>query len=95
MDKWNIAPRMSRWHISLRTIARHHLHMASFIKTLKENIWRHHLYNLGFAKATHYILQYQKIIPKGYTFRSEIFYKKYNNLFKTAPNSNGREVASI
>jgi len=38
---------------------------------------------LSFAKATHYILQYQKL-NTNQTFRTEVFYKKYNNLFKTS-----------
>ena len=42
---------------------------------------------LHFAEATHYILQYQKFTSLQ-TFRTEIFYKKYNDLFKT-DGSNG------
>ncbi|MEO8414861.1 MAG: TonB-dependent receptor [Ginsengibacter sp.] len=37
---------------------------------------------LHFAQATHYIAQYQKISNQR-TFRAEIFYKKYKDLFKT------------
>ena len=37
---------------------------------------------LNFMKATHYILQYQKV-ANGQSFRTEIFYKKYDNLVKT------------
>ena len=37
---------------------------------------------LNFMKATHYILQYQKV-ANGQSFRAEIFYKKYDNLVKT------------
>ena len=37
---------------------------------------------LHFAQATHYIAQYQKI-SNARTFRTEIFYKKYKDLFKT------------
>ena len=37
---------------------------------------------LHFAEATHYIGQYQKISNQR-TFRTEIFYKKYKDLFKT------------
>ena len=46
---------------------------------------------LDFSRADHYILQYQKI-ANGRTFRTEVFYKKYHDLFKTA-SSNGREAA--
>lgn len=37
---------------------------------------------LSFMKATHYILQYQKVLNQQ-SFRTEIFYKKYDNLVKT------------
>ena len=37
---------------------------------------------LGFSKATHYILQYQKVSSL-ITFRVEAFYKKYEDLIKT------------
>lgn len=47
---------------------------------------------LNFAKATHYILQYQ-MLSGVQTFRTEIFYKKYDDLFKTGLNSFGREAA--
>ena len=41
---------------------------------------------LDYTKATHYILNYQKV-SRDYTLRTEIFYKKYNNLVKTAPDT--------
>ncbi len=37
---------------------------------------------LDFMKATHYILQYQKVLNQQ-SFRAEVFYKKYDNLVKT------------
>ena len=46
---------------------------------------------LTFMKATHYIVQYQKV-ANGQSFRAEIFYKKYDNLVKTGT-VNFREVA--
>ena len=46
---------------------------------------------LHFAKATHYIAQYQKI-NNARTFRAEAFYKKYADLFKTG-SVNGRQSA--
>lgn len=39
---------------------------------------------LGFIKATHYILNYQKITNER-IFRTEVFYKKYQDLIKTYP----------
>ena len=38
--------------------------------------------NLGFEKATHYILNYQYVDDKR-TFRIETYYKQYNNLLRT------------
>jgi len=46
---------------------------------------------LTFMKATHYIVQYQKT-GNGQSFRTEIFYKKYDNLVKTGT-VNFREAA--
>lgn len=43
--------------------------------------------NLNYQKATHYILNYQKV-SRDYTVRGEIFYKKYNNLLKIYPDTN-------
>jgi len=40
--------------------------------------------NVGFTKATHYILNYQKMTPER-IFRVEAFYKKYEDLIKTVP----------
>ena len=56
--------------------------------------------HLGFTKATHYILNYQKII-KDRIFRVEAFYKQYESLVKTVPysyyyasyNNNGKGYA--
>jgi vitamin B12 transporter len=49
-------------------------------------------YELNFAKATHYIAQYQKTTSQ-LTFRAEIFYKKYEELFKTSM-VNNQQIAS-
>ena len=40
--------------------------------------------NLGFTKATHYIINYQKM-SKDRIFRIEAYYKKYEDLIKTVP----------
>lgn len=46
--------------------------------------------NLQYQKATHYILNYQKV-SRDYTIRGEVFYKKYQDLVKNVPdiNNNG------
>jgi hypothetical protein len=40
--------------------------------------------NIGFTKATHYIINYQKM-SKDRIFRIEAYYKKYEDLIKTVP----------
>jgi vitamin B12 transporter len=47
--------------------------------------------SIDFAKATHYIAQYQRLHNKT-TFRAEAFYKKYESLIKTGM-VNGKESA--
>ena len=49
--------------------------------------------SVDYSKATHYILQYSKQ-SKDYTFRTELFYKKYNRLYKTDFNDFGQQVAA-
>lgn len=49
-------------------------------------------YELSFAKATHYIAQYQKVTSQ-LTFRAEVFYKKYEDLLKTSM-VNNQQIAS-
>jgi len=44
--------------------------------------------NLDYAMAAHYILQYQKL-TNNRTFRTEVFYKKYDDLLKTSLNYGG------
>jgi vitamin B12 transporter len=48
---------------------------------------------LNFSKAAHYILQYQMLTGVK-TLRMELFYKKYDDLYKTGYSMNGREVAA-
>ncbi|MBI1343184.1 MAG: TonB-dependent receptor plug domain-containing protein [Terrimonas sp.] len=48
---------------------------------------------LTFMKATHYIAQYQ-LVSKDYTLRGEIFYKRYNDLIKTASNGTAESASS-
>lgn len=42
--------------------------------------------NLGYQKATHYIINYQKITSLQ-TFRTEVYYKKYDALTRTFPDT--------
>lgn len=51
-------------------------------------------YNITFSKATHYMLNFQKVDDKR-TFRIEGYFKQYNKLIKTEPsiNNNGKGFA--
>lgn len=42
--------------------------------------------DLDYSKATHYILNYQRV-SRDYTLRAELFYKKYDGLIKTVPDT--------
>ena len=48
-------------------------------------------YTVDFSKAAHYVLQYQKM-NSVYSFRTELFYKKYDRLYKTGTSFTGKEV---
>ena len=91
LNKWNVAPRASlayqlgkyssvgfAYGIFYQNPERKYLPASTF---------------LNFSKAAHYILQYQMITGVR-TLRVEMFYKKYDDLFKTRYNSNSREVAA-
>lgn len=91
LSKWNIAPRVSlAYKLAANT-------QASFAYGIfYQNPERRYLpaiATLDFSKATHYIFQFSQQ-TKDYTLRTEVFYKKYDRLYKTAPNNNGRDVAS-
>ena len=92
MDKWNIAPRAS---VAYKFADRSQVSFAYGI--FYQNPERKYLpaavTDLKYSKAAHYILQYQKSSTER-TFRTEVFYKNYDDLFKTAPNATGREVAA-
>ena len=49
-----------------------------------ENMQLLYTTNVGFTKATHYILNYQKMTTQQ-IFRVEAYYKKYDDLIKTVP----------
>jgi hypothetical protein len=90
LDKWNVAPRISLAY-KFANNSQASVAYGIFYQN-PERRYLPFLNTLDFAKATHYIAQYQKI-SKYYTFRTELFFKKYNDLFKTGTGNNGREVA--
>jgi vitamin B12 transporter len=92
MDKFNVAPRAS---VAYKFKNNGQVSFAYGI--FYQNPERKYLPavndDLGYAKATHYILQYQRAIDQR-TFRTEVFYKKYDALYKTAQNINGVDVSA-
>lgn len=91
MDKWNLAPRLS---LAYKLASNSQASFAYGI--FYQNPERKYLpvvTALDYSKATHYIFQYTKQ-TKDHTFRTELFYKKYDDLYKTAPNIYGRELAA-
>lgn len=90
LNKYNIAPRVSLAY-KLGNESQASLAYGIFYQT-PERRYLPAISDLSFAKATHYIAQYQKLTNLT-TFRVEAFYKKYENLLKTAV-INYRELAS-
>ena len=85
INKTNFAPRIS---LAYRTGKDAQMSMAYGVFYQKpENTQLYYTTNLGFTKATHYIINYQKM-NKDYIFRVEAFYKKYEDLVKTYPSIN-------
>ena len=88
LNRWNIAPRLSLAYKFTDNS------QASFAYGIfyqdPEKRYLPATAKIDFAKATHYIAQYQKL-SNSRTFRAEVFYKKYEDLFKTA-NSTGQET---
>ena len=92
INKWNIVPRAS---VAYKFKDKSQLSFAYGI--FYQNPERRYLpvlsSNVGYSKATHYILQYQ-VAKNSRIFRTEMFYKNYNALYKTDVNNFGREVAA-
>jgi vitamin B12 transporter len=92
INKWNVAPRASvAYKFTKNSVI--NLAYGLFYQNPERRILPTINANLTFAKAAHYILQYE-IVQKDRRFRAELFYKKYNDLFKTAPDANGRFLAT-
>lgn len=90
LDQWNMAPRVSLAY-KFRDNSQFSLAYGIFYEN-PERKYLPTINQLHFEQATHYIAQYQKISNER-TFRTEIFYKKYKDLFKTGLNNNGTFMA--
>ncbi|NOT51957.1 MAG: TonB-dependent receptor [Chitinophagaceae bacterium] len=89
VDKTNIAPRLS---LAYKLSKQAQLSFAYGI--YYQDPERRYLPSanaLTFMKASHYIAQFMKVTPQR-TFRTELFYKKYNDLVKTS-SASGQEIA--
>lgn len=91
MDRWNIAPRASLAY-KFKNNGQASFAYGIFYQN-PETKYQPAVAGIGYAKASHYILQYQKINSVR-TFRAELFYKDYDHLYKTTTDNFGREVAS-
>ena len=91
INKWNIAPRISLAY----KVAENS--QASFAYGIfyqnPERKYLPGLAGLDYSKAAHYIFQYTRQ-TRDYTFRTELFYKKYGKLYKTDSSFNDREIAA-
>jgi len=85
LNRANIAPRLS---FAYKTGMDAQMSLAYGVFYQKpENTQLYFNTNLDYTRATHYIINYQKM-SKDYTFRIEAFYKKYEALVKTFPSYN-------
>ena len=82
LNKSTVSPRVSLAY-KLTDKSQFSFAYGSFIQKPEANqLWRSTA--LNFTKATHYILNFQKV-HNGQTFRAEAFYKNYQNLITTTP----------
>jgi len=82
IHKVDIAPRLS---LAYKTGKNAQMSVAYGIFYQKpENNQLYYTTSLGMTKATHYIINYQKMTPER-IFRVEGYYKKYEDLIKTVP----------
>ena len=82
INKLNIAPRLSLAYKTGKNAQVSFAYGEFYQKP--ENTQLIQTTDLGYTKATHYIANYQKM-NLNYTFRAEVYYKKYNDLVKTVP----------
>jgi len=85
LNKANIVPRISLAY-KVGDVGRASLAYGEFYQKPDNNFFiRSYRFNqLQYTRATHYIVNYQKV-TREHTLRAEIFYKKYHNLIKTIP----------
>ncbi len=91
LKRWNIAPRIS-FAQQLGKFSSVGFAYGIFYQNPERKLLPSTA-SLDFSKSTHYILQYQ-LLTGVQTLRAELFYKKYNALYKTTVNNNGQTIAA-
>lgn len=91
IGNWNIAPRISLAY-KLANNSQASLAYGVFYQNPERRLLPAAT-GIDYSKASHYIFQYSRQ-TKDYIFRGELFYKKYDDLYKTARNSNGNFIAA-
>lgn len=92
LDKWNLAPRVSLAY-KFRDESQASVAYGIFYQNPERKYLPAANARLDFARASHYILQYQKL-SNNRVLRAELFYKHYENLYKTSAGPTGRDVAA-
>lgn len=82
IEKANIAPRVSLGYTFMNESVLSASYGEFYQKPENYLLWQKQ--DLNYTRASHYILTYQKS-DSYYSFRTELFYKKYNKLVKTIP----------
>ena len=91
MEEWNAAPRVSLAY-KLKNQSQLSFAYGIFYQS-PESRYQPLPGTLDYARATHYILQFQRLTGKR-TFRTEVFHKEYRDLFKTG-SGNGAQMQAI
>ena len=92
INKWNVAPRVSVAY-KFKDNSQASFAYGIFYQSPESKYLPAVNSNLDYARAAHYILQYQKV-SNDRVFRTELFYKEYNDLFKTEKGTTGRDLAA-
>lgn len=90
INKWNIAPRVSLAY-KLADKSQASLAYGIFYQNPERKLLPG-APGIDYSKAAHYIFQYTRQ-TKDFTLRTELFYKKYDDLYKSGPGFNGNYVA--
>ena len=83
VNQFNVAPRLS---LAYKTGSHSQMSAAygQFYQKPENTYYYYGNQNLGYVKATHYLLNYMRTTTLQ-TFRLEAFYKRYDNLIETPP----------